>query len=114
MKPADWRIELPMQPLAIKCPRRHRRDDPGDRHHPVPDPEERHAQALRNRPLAPARQRPLAGAGLVLAVLSRARGPAPATRDIVSVNAALLLIAALLCAATGAITTTRQQRRGGA
>jgi len=67
-----------------------------------------------NRPLAPARQRPLAGAGLVLAVLSRARGPAPATRDIVSVNAALLLIAALLCAVTGAITTTRQQRRGGA
>ena len=53
---------------------------------------------------------PLAGAGLTLAVISRASGQAPATRDVVYAAATTLLIGALLCAVTGAVNTTRQQR----
>jgi hypothetical protein len=53
---------------------------------------------------------PLAGAGLALAVISRANGQIPATRDIVYSAATTLLIAALACAVTGAMATTRQQR----
>lgn len=56
---------------------------------------------------------PLAGAGLVLAVISRASGQAPATRDIIYATATTLLIGALLCAVTGAVATTRQQRGSG-
>lgn len=53
---------------------------------------------------------PLAAAGLVLAVVSRAGGQAPATRDIVYTAALLLLIGALLCAVTGAVTRARPPR----
>lgn len=56
---------------------------------------------------------PLAGAGLALAVISRASGQAPATRDIVYAAATTLLIGALLFAVTGAVATTRQQRDSG-
>jgi hypothetical protein len=56
---------------------------------------------------------PLAGAGLVLAALSRASGSAPATRAVVYTAAITLLIAALLCAVTGAASHTRQQRGSG-
>lgn len=53
---------------------------------------------------------PLAGAGLGLAMISRANGQVPATRDIVYSAATTLLIAALACAVTGAVAITRQQR----
>jgi hypothetical protein len=45
-----------------------------------------------------------------LAVLSRANGQVPATRDITYSAAATLLIAALACAVTGAVAITRQPR----
>ncbi len=56
---------------------------------------------------------PLAGAGLALAAISRASGPAPATRDVVYAAALTLLIAALLAALGGAVARTRQQRGSG-
>ena len=56
---------------------------------------------------------PLAGAGLTLAVISRASGQAPATRNVVYAAAATLLIGALLCAVTGAVATTRHRRGSG-
>jgi hypothetical protein len=55
---------------------------------------------------------PLAGAGLALAVISRANGQVPATRDITYSAATALTIAALACAVTGAMATTRRQRDG--
>jgi hypothetical protein len=113
MKLADWRMELTMQPLAIgalattavmiigaastlfltrkKAARGPVATGRWHRHGSVP----------------------LAGAGLVLAVLSRAGGQAPATQNIVYTAALTLLIAAVLCAVTGAVTQTRQQRGSG-
>lgn len=49
----------------------------------------------------------------MLAVISRASGQVPATRDIVYAATTTLLIGALLFAVTGAVATTRQQRGSG-
>jgi hypothetical protein len=110
MKAADWRMELTMQPLAISAlattavlivgvvSTLFLTRKKGTRGLLLAGRWHRHGSV------------PLAGAGLVLAVISRASGQVPATRDIVYAAAATLLIGALLCAVTGAVATTRQQR----
>ena len=45
---------------------------------------------------------PLAGAGVVIGVISRGGGQSPVTHDVVYAVAAALLVAALLCALVGA------------
>jgi hypothetical protein len=51
---------------------------------------------------------PLAGAGLVLAVVSRDGGQTPATHTIIFAVTTALLLAALLCALVGAAAATRR------
>ncbi len=53
---------------------------------------------------------PLAAAGLVLGVISRAGGQSPATHNVIFATTTALLLGALLCALAGAVTETRNQR----
>jgi|ERR1700722_11517872 hypothetical protein len=53
---------------------------------------------------------PLAGAGLVLAVISRVDGWSPATHNIVFAVAVTLLLSGLLCALIGAALASQAQR----
>lgn len=57
---------------------------------------------------------PLAGAGIVIGVISRGGGQSPVTHDVVYAVAAALLLAALLCALVGAAvaSTARSGLRG--
>ena len=57
---------------------------------------------------------PLAGAGIVVGVISRGGGQSPITHDVVYAVAAALLLAALLCALVGAAvaSTARSGLRG--
>jgi hypothetical protein len=50
---------------------------------------------------------PLAGAGLVLGVISRSGGQTPVTHNVMYLTATVLLVGALLCALAGAGAATR-------
>jgi hypothetical protein len=52
---------------------------------------------------------PLAGAGLVLGVISRGSGQSAATHDVIYGVAITLLLAALLCSVLGAASATRDR-----
>jgi hypothetical protein len=50
---------------------------------------------------------PLAGAGLVLGVISRSGGQTPVTHNVMYLTATVLLVGAFLCAVAGAGAATR-------
>jgi hypothetical protein len=54
---------------------------------------------------------PLAGAGVVIGVISRGGGQSPVTHDVVYTVAAALLLCALLCALVGATVASMARSR---